>query len=76
MRIDLHGYHVHAAWQYFNHQVTEAYFRGHKKCHVITGQGIMMREIPTWARNHPYIRECTQHPKNLGSFSIKLKKRG
>jgi hypothetical protein len=36
----------------------------------------MMREIPTWARNHPRIRECAQHPKNPGSFSIKLKKRG
>tara|TARA_B110000211_G_C13888182_1_gene468281 strand:+ start:391 stop:621 length:231 start_codon:yes stop_codon:yes gene_type:complete len=76
MRIDLHGYYVHNGWQYFNQQVTEAYFRGYKKCHVITGQGIMMREFETWASNHPYIKECIQNPRNLGSFNIKLKKKG
>ena len=75
MRIDLHGYYIHNAWQHFNQQITEAYFNGYKKCHVITGQGAMMREIETWARNHQYIRDCTRTPHNPGSFSIKLKKR-
>ena len=76
MRIDLHGLHIQNGWRHFNQQIEEAYLGGYKKCHVITGQGAMMREIPTWASNHPRIRECTQHPKNPGSFSIKLKKRG
>ena len=76
MRIDLHGYHIHNAWQHFNTRVNEAYFQGYKKCTVITGQGAIMQEIRTWAHNHPRIRECTQTPYNPGSFSIKLKKRG
>lgn len=76
MRIDLHGYHIHSAWRHFNTRVTEAYFQGYKKCTVITGQGAMMNEFETWARNHPRIRECTRHPKNPGSFTIKLNKRG
>jgi DNA-nicking Smr family endonuclease len=76
MRIDLHGQHIHTAWQYFNRQVTAAYYSGHKKCHVITGQGAMMKELHVWADNHPHIRECLQNPKNPGSFSIKLRKRG
>jgi DNA-nicking Smr family endonuclease len=76
MKIDLHGYPIHTAWQQFNRQVNEAYFAGYKKCHVITGQGAMMHEFEIWARNHPRIRDCTQNPKNLGSFTIKLNKRG
>lgn len=76
MRIDLHGYHIHMAWRYFNTRVTEAYFQGYKKCTVITGQGAMMREFQTWAQNHPRVRDCTQNPRNPGSFTIKLNKRG
>lgn len=75
MRIDLHGLHIQSGWRHFNQQVEEAYLRGHKKCHVITGQGAMMQEIAVWAHNHPRVRECTQTPHNPGSFSIKLKKR-
>lgn len=76
MRIDLHGYHIHTAWQLFNRQITAAYYNNNKKCVVITGQGAMMNEIQTWAHNHSKVRECTQHPKNPGSFTIKLKKKG
>jgi len=76
MRIDLHGLHIQNGWRHFNQQIEEAYLEGYKKCHVITGQGAMMREIATWAANHPRIRDCTQHPNNPGSFSIKLNKRG
>lgn len=76
MRIDLHGYHIHTAWQHFNSRITEAYFAGHKKCTVITGQGAMMIEFPTWAKLHPRIRECKQTPNNPGSFSVKLNKKG
>jgi DNA-nicking Smr family endonuclease len=76
MRIDLHGYYIHNGWQQFNQRINEAYFSGYKKCHVITGQGAMMRELPIWASNHPRIRECVQTKHNPGSFSIKLKKKG
>lgn len=76
MKIDLHGLHTHAAWRYFNQQINEAYFAGHKKCIVVTGQGAIMNEFESWAHLHPRIRECTQHPKNPGSFSVKLNKKG
>jgi DNA-nicking Smr family endonuclease len=76
MIIDLHGYHIHEAWHCFNRKINEAYFAGYKKCHVITGQGAMMHEFEIWARNHPKIRDCTQHPYNPGSFTIKFAKKG
>ena len=75
MRIDLHGFYVQNGWRYFNQKVEEAYLAGYKKCHVITGQGIMMREVEVWSYNHPRVRECTQNKHNPGSFSIKLKKK-
>lgn len=76
MILDLHGYHIHTAWQVFNRQITAAFYNNCKKCIVITGQGAIMRELPTWAANHSKIRQCTQHPRNPGSFSIKFVKRG
>ena len=75
MKIDLHGLHIHNGWQHFNQQIEEAYLSGYKKCHVVTGQGAMMRELSVWADNHPRIRECVQTKHNPGSFSIKLKKK-
>lgn len=76
MKIDLHGYHIHQAWQHFNTLALEAYLKGYKKCVVVTGQGAMMKEFPVWAENHPKVRDCTQHPYNPGSFTIKFKKHG
>jgi DNA-nicking Smr family endonuclease len=75
MKIDLHGYPIHTAWQRFNRQVNEAYFAGYKKIIVITGQGMIMNELETWAQLHPKIRECKQTLYNRGSFHIKLIKR-
>lgn len=51
----------------------EAYLDGKRSAVVVTGQGMMMREFETWAKNHPRIREVTQHKHNPGSWSIKLK---
>ena len=76
MRIDLHGYHIHEGWRKFKRAIDEAYLANYRKCIVITGQGAMMREFPTWAHNHPYIREWSQPKHNPGSFLIKLKKKG
>lgn len=75
MRIDLHGLHIQNGWRHFNQRIEEAYLDGHKKCHVITGQGAMMREIHIWAQNHPRIRDCIQKPYNPGSFTVRIKKR-
>jgi DNA-nicking Smr family endonuclease len=76
MRIDLHGYHVHEGWHKFKILVDDAYFKNIKRCTVITGQGIMAREFPTWANNHRYIREWKPTTNNPGSFLIILTKRG
>lgn len=76
MQIDLHGYHVHEGWRKFKRAADEAYFANHRKAMVITGQGVMMHEFPTWAQNHPYVAECRQNKYNPGSFSIKFKKKG
>ena len=72
--IDLHGYQIHEAWQVFNDAVEDAYLKGHKKVHVVTGQGAMMKEFPTWASNNRRVREFSQNQHNPGSFSVKLKK--
>lgn len=76
MKIDLHGYQIHVAWQHFNRVIEEAYYDGERSVVVVTGQGAMMREFPTWCTNHARIRTFSQHPNNPGSFSVKLKKRG
>jgi DNA-nicking Smr family endonuclease len=76
MRIDLHGLYIHNAWKHFNQAITEAYLTNNKKVHVITGQGAIMHEVEVWAHNHPYVKDCTQNPRNPGSFSIKLRKSG
>jgi len=76
MRIDLHGYHIHEGWRKFKIAIDRAYYDNHKKVTVITGQGAMMHEFPTWAHNHPLVKECRQENHNPGSFSIKLNKKG
>jgi len=76
MQLDLHGYHLHAAWKKFSHFVDDAYFDNRKAFTVITGQGVMMREMPVWCFNHARVAGCTQHKHNPGSFTVKLKKKG
>ena len=75
--IDLHGCHVHEGWRKFNRAIEEAYLNNYKRATVITGQGAMMRELPTWANNHSRIRECRQSQShNPGSFLIIFVKKG
>lgn len=76
MIIDLHGCHIHEGWRKFQRQVDQAYFAGNKRCTVITGQGAMMNEFPTWAYNHPRVREYRTTTRNPGSFTIYLVKKG
>jgi DNA-nicking Smr family endonuclease len=74
VKIDLHGYQIHDAWKEFNNAINEAYHAGRRSVVVVTGQGMMMREFPTWALRHVRVREVKQHNHNPGSFSVKLKK--
>ena len=76
MQIDLHGYHIHEGWRKFKRAIDEAYFANHRRVTVITGQGVMMQELPTWADNHPRIREIKQQIHNPGSFTVILTKKG
>ena len=55
--IDLHGYHVHEAWKQFTNQIDNIYYTGAKRVTVVTGQGAIMREMPTWITNNPKIKE-------------------
>ena len=75
MIIDLHGCHIHEGWARFKREVDQAYFAGAKRCPVITGQGAMMHEFPTWVHNHSRIREYRTTTRNPGSFIIYLVKK-
>lgn len=72
--IDLHGYHIHEAWKYFNREIEKAYYQNKKRITVITGQGDIMREMPNWISNHRLIMEYRQHKWNPGSFTCILVK--
>lgn len=74
MKLDLHGMTIHGAWNLFSSRTTDAYYNGHKTIIVVTGQGSIMREFPSWASNHPHVRSCTNTPHNPGSFRLSLKK--
>ena len=77
MRIDLHGCHIHEGWSKFNRAIEQAYLNNYRRVTVITGQGAMMRELPTWAHNHARVREFKNPQKhNPGSFTIVLVKKG
>jgi len=67
--IDLHGYHVHEAWKQFTNQIDNVYYTGAKRVTVVTGQGAIMREMPTWIANNPKIKEYRQASHNPGSFT-------
>ena len=73
--IDLHGYHRHEAWRHFQRKIDDAYYNGAKRVTVVTGQGAIMREMPTWIHNHPKIREYRQEKWNPGSFTCFLIKK-
>ena len=74
-RIDLHGYHLHEAWKQFKTKVDDAYYAGHLRVEVVTGQGRIMNEMPGWITNHTKIREYIQKRWNPGSFTCILNKR-
>ena len=75
MRLDLHGYTVHNAWERFNAFIVDAYYNGHREVTVITGQGAISKELPEWARIHKYIHIWSIKPGNPGCFRINLRKK-
>jgi DNA-nicking Smr family endonuclease len=75
LKIDLHGYTVHNAWKQFNTLIEDAYYDNQKRVEVVTGQGKIMQEMPSWIQTHPLIREYIQQHYNPGSFICILNKR-
>ncbi|MDB4378606.1 Smr/MutS family protein [bacterium] len=74
MKIDLHGYTIHVAWKEFTSHVTNCYHQRIKTTMVITGQGDIAKELPSWASNNPYVRSCDLSQRNPGIYTIKISK--
>ena len=41
---------------------------------VITGQGEIAKELPVWADNNKYIRECVKSKHNPGMYTVNISK--
>ena len=74
MKLDLHGLPIHTAWSVFNNEMQDAYYAKYKYVIVVTGQGAIMQEFPTWVRNHPHTKSCNSTTNNPGSFKVFLRK--
>lgn len=74
MTLDLHGYSLHIAWKMFDQHISGCYYNNKKSVIVITGYGVIQKELPQWAEVNKYVKDCIQHNPNLGSFTIYLKK--
>lgn len=74
-RLDLHGYHIHAAWKQVDRFLAECYYDNNKSCEIICGQGAIKQEIETWLYLNRYVREYKLNTRTQGSYNIKLKKR-
>ena len=74
MRLDLHGYTVHNAWNKFNNHVQDCYFKGLKKTIVITGHGQISNELIAWVHNSEYATGCSRLDPNTGAYNVQIKK--
>ena len=54
--LDLHGYHLHGAWNEFKRFTDDVYYMKEVKFRVITGHGRIKEELPYWANQIPKIR--------------------
>lgn len=72
MKIDLHGYTVHSAWQHFRQQTQLCYLNGVKSVVVVTGHGVMSTEFERWCAADPYVTECVRLDPNTGAWRVKL----
>lgn len=76
MMLDLHGYTIHVAWNEFKKHVADCYHQKVKTTMVITGQGDISKELPTWATNSLHVRSCVQSQRNPGMYTIHITKTG
>ena len=73
-KIDLHGFTIHEAWKYFRSSTKEAYFQSIKSITVVTGHGLMSKEIEGWCDVDPYVTEITRLDPNTGAWKVSIKK--
>lgn len=71
--MDYHGYSAHSAWKDFNKRIIDLYFSGVKSTIIITGNGRMGHEIPTWCAQHKYVNSCHPLNRDNGKWLIKIK---
>ena len=75
IKIDLHGFTIHEAWKYFRSSMKEAYFQDRKSITVVTGHGVMSKEIEGWCEADPYVVSCKRQDPNTGAWTICLIKK-
>lgn len=75
MKLDLHGYTVHTAWQKFRKYTQSAYLDGRRKVVVVTGYGKMQSEFIGWCDGDPYVESVSRLDPNAGAFNVIIKKR-
>lgn len=75
MKIDLHGYTVHSAWQHFRQQTQLCYLNDLRSVVVVTGHGAMSTEFERWCEADPYVTHCTRLDPNTGAWRVFLIKK-
>ena len=76
-KLDLHGHHLHDAWQIFKEFIEQHHSSGTKSVVVITGKsGQIAKEFKEWCRLLPIIAryEALGNSLPAGSYRIVLKK--
>ena len=68
--LDLHGYEVHNAWHVFCEHIEDCLNRGEKQTYVITGFGMIQKELPLWCDQNAAIRKIENPKNNLGAYHI------
>jgi len=71
--IDLHGKTVHDAWKVFIAFAYEKWLDKEKEIRVITGQGAIQKEFPSWCEASNHVRKWETEPYNRGSWKVRLR---
>ena len=75
IKLDLHGYRVHDAWNEFTKHISNCYYNETKETEIITGHGAIAEEIIAWVHSNTNCKTIIRQPKNTGAFLIKIKKK-
>jgi DNA-nicking Smr family endonuclease len=71
--IDLHGYHIHAAFKHCQNRIELYKMNGYKTVEVITGKsGLIRQEFPIWLETWGLSGSVSKHN---GSFIVNIKGR-